>query len=537
MGFLAVCFGIVAPPTVVALSLVGLPPLLALLLVLGLAAGCAWRWSPRWTSWAAPLRDANVWFALWIVVGLAASVQEARLAHFMLDANRADQSVLPWRPFYREHCCLTAYTEAARLLPSGANVYDPTPYKDPLSTSPGQARRMGQFEVDVFEYPPPFLILPRLALAAGLDFLTIRSGWFVVQALVLLGALVAIAAWIGGRTGVRAGLLLPLVFAAPPVLLTLQIGNFQVTAIPLAMLAMLAFAQERPLTGGLALGFATLSKIFPGGLGLLLLAERRWRATLWTLAASAAFLALALVMLGSGPFLDFFRYQLPRISSGEAFSWIEIPIVAIGNASVYGLVTKLRLLGLPWTDKAFAVGISHAYMIALLPLTLLAARRLQQLERSPLPPEALRLRQAQTWLGLLSLASFRSPFVPDAYAAIGSLWLLTLLAAERRTRAQQTGLGVAGLAFCLLIDDALLPPTPPLWSVMVTLATQVLLIAFNVWVVLRPSPRAVPAEISTELPPDGSTPSITAVPARPEDDSQPLAPIVRAVVAKMARDS
>jgi alpha-1,2-mannosyltransferase len=352
---------------------------------------------------------------------------------------------------------------------------------------------MGQFEVDVFEYLPPFLILPRLALAAGLDFLTIRSGWFVVQALILLGALVAIAAWIGGRTGVRAGLLLPLMFAAPPVLLTLQIGNFQVTAIPLAMLAMLAFARERPMAGGLALGFATLSKIFPGGLGLLLLAERRWRATLWTLAASAAFLALALVMLGSGPFLDFFQYQLPRISSGEAFSWIEIPSVAIGNSSVYGLVTKLRLLGLPWTDKPFAVGIAHAYMIALLPLTLLAARRLHQLDRSALPPEEVRLRQAQTWRGLLSLASFRSPFVPDAYAVIGSLWVLTLLAAEQRTRAQQTSLCFAGLAFCVLIDDALLPPTPPLWSVLLTLATQVLLFAFNVWVVLRPQPRAGPS--------------------------------------------
>ena len=44
--------------------------------------------------------------------------------------------------------------------------------------------------------------------------------------------------------------------------------------------------------------------------------------------------------------------------------------------------------------------------------------------------ERLRLRTAQVWLGLLSLASFRSPFVPDAYALIGTLWLLTLMAAE-----------------------------------------------------------------------------------------------------------
>jgi hypothetical protein len=54
----------------------------------------------------------------------------------------------------------------------------------------------------------------------------------------------------------------------------LQIGNFQLTALSLGILAMLAFARERPVLGGLALGFATLSKIVPGVLGLWLLATR-----------------------------------------------------------------------------------------------------------------------------------------------------------------------------------------------------------------------------------------------------------------------
>lgn len=491
--------GLVAPPLVVALSLLRIPPTWAALSLVGLGIAAAWRWRYELNSLAAPLLERRLWLALWLVGSLAASIQGARLGLFMLDAKRADDSVVPWQAFFREHSCLTAYTEAARLAPSGVNVYDPKLYLDPLAEPPRYARRIGPFVVDLFEYPPPFLVLPRLAVAQGLDFLRIRSSWFALQSLLSIASVLALATWIGGRSGLRAGLLLPVLWAAPPILLTLQIGNFQLTALSLGVLAMLAFARERPVQGGLALGFATSSKIFPGVLGLWLLASRRWRAVLWTLAASVVLVALALVLLGRRPLIDFFQYQLPRISSGEAFDWIEVPSVALINASAYGLVTKLRLLGLPWTEKPGAEAFTHLYALALLPLVLLAAWRRRRGVGVGMDQEVGRLRQAQAWLGLLNLASFRSPFVPDAYATIGSLWLLTLLAAERRTLLAQAGLLFAGLAFCRVLDDAALPSPPPLWVTALTLTSQLVLLGLNVWVVVRPLPRAQAVVASVDL--------------------------------------
>jgi alpha-1,2-mannosyltransferase len=437
------------------------------------------------TTLAASLVGRRLLLVGWLLVGLAATVQEVRLSRFMVDPSHADDSVIPWSSFFREHSCLSAYTEAARLAPTGANVYDPKVYADPSAKTLHGLRRIGPFEVDIFEYPPAFLVLPRAVVAAGLDFFTIRRVWFALQTVLLIGTMAGLAVWIGGRAGLRTGLLIPAVLAAPPVALTLQTGNFQITALSLVILAMLAFARARPMVGGLALGFAAVSKIFPGALGLLLLASRRWRAVSWTVAASLALVALAVATLGIRPFDDFVHFQLPRLRSGDAFFWIEMPPMALINQSIYGLVTKLRLLGLPWTDKNAAMAICNLYVVALVLLAALAARRLREADASGLAQEAIRVRHAQTWLALFSLASLRSPFVPPVYGTIGSLWLLTLLAAEGGTRVRQGALAIAALVFCGILDPGALPFPVPRWEVGLTLGAQLLVLAVNVWAVAR----------------------------------------------------
>ena len=100
----------------------------------------------------------------------AATVYTARLSSFMLDETRVDLSVLPNRAFFRTHSCLSAYTEAARLAPSGANIFDPEQYSDPARPGQNAARSIGQFEVDLYQYPPPFLVLPRAAHRRGPEF-------------------------------------------------------------------------------------------------------------------------------------------------------------------------------------------------------------------------------------------------------------------------------------------------------------------------------------------------------------------------------
>ena len=360
-------------------------------------------------------------------------------------------------------------------------------------------RFVGTFEVDLYQYPPAFLILPRAAVAAGLDFLTIRRLWFAIQGLVLFVAMVLLARWIGGSSGLLVLLLVPVMWLSQTTRLGLQIGNFQLTAFALAVLAMMAFDRGHAARGGFALGFPAVSKIFPGLLGVLLLVERQWRAIAWTVAWSVVLTAAAWLMVGSEPFVDFFRYQLPRIESGQAFPWLEAADAAAINYGVHGLVIKLRFLGVPWTGAIAASRAASLYAVLLVPLSFASAWQLRALATGPVDPERLRLRKAQVWLGLLSLASFRSPFVPDAYALVGTLWLLTLVAAEGHWRARgRIALVVASAAAMMVLDGGPIPTAVPAWIMAATLVVQVAAIAFNAAIVLTPgrAPVAMPVSRS-----------------------------------------
>jgi hypothetical protein len=127
-------------------------------------------------------------------------------------------------------------------------------------------------------------------------------------------------------------------------------------------------------------------------------------------------------------------------------------------------------------------------------------------------PERLRLRKAQVWLGLLSLASFRSPFVPDAYALFGTLWLLTLVAAEGHWRTRgRIFLVVAGAAAMIVLDGGPVTAPVPAWIMAATLGVQLVAIAFNAVIVLTPgraplaarvsrSPATAPADVGITMP-------------------------------------
>jgi hypothetical protein len=436
--------------------------------------------------------------ALWLLAVGVGVVQTARLGLFILDATKADASILPGRPFFRTHSCLSAYTEACRLVSTGVNIYDPTAYGDAPATPP---RFLGPLKVDAYLYPPPFLLLPALPKAAGIDFMATRRVWFVAQVAVFLWAALAAARWVGGRAGQIATWLVPALCISVPTLLGLQIGNFQITAFSLSLLAMLAFERQRAAAaGGLALGFVTASKIFPGVLGLLLVAERRWRAVAWTAVGGVALALLTLVVFGAAPFRDFFLYQLPRIQSGEAFFWIDDPDVPPINHSVYGLVTKLRALGLSPLTREVGSRVSSAYAVLMIAVVALASWRIRAL-RAGTSGMATRVRLVQTWLALLSLASFRSPFVPDAYAYVGTLWLLTWFVAERRWPWPALSGWIVLFVACAIVVDGTLTVPVPRAIVAATLALQLAVFALNLYAIARrvSSDADVPAEAGVQL--------------------------------------
>ena len=384
------------------------------------AASAAHLLSRKLRAIVAPAIDGRGWTAaLGVALALVAVAQIARLSVFMADASQRRYSADPSDAFRSEHSCMTAYCEAARFAGEGRNIYDASLY---------QPRRAGPLRIDSFHYPPPFLLMPAAVRSITSDIFGFRAVWFCLQALVLAGTLFGIAGWIGGPAGARVVLGNLLFFCMPPVMYVLQQGNFQITAVPLAMIAVALFGSGRVASGAGLLAYVAAAKIFPGILVVSLAAAREWRALAWTAGFGAALLALTVLVAGTRPVSDFVRHELPQISDGRAFPHTELPTHAHVNQSVYGLVTRARALGATSLDQRTGLRIASVYGLLVIALAAFIGWRMRVDTSHP----DGRLRLALTGLALLALASFRSPFVGGAYAIVSTLWLLALLGGQER---------------------------------------------------------------------------------------------------------
>jgi len=419
---LAVCLAVVLPTLP---RLGGVAGAIAVALALG-ATWLVWRWVPE--SLAGSLRRRPVVAGLWALSAVLALLQMGRLSAFMDDPERIWGSVVP-DPLAANHACLSAYVVAADLSRRGTgNLYDERYYPAFAGDAarllaPSDIRGLTKWMDDPYEYPPPFLLFPRAALLVTDDFLAIRAGWFVLQTLALIVVCAWTAKWVGGRDGQLALLLIPVVLASLPTMLGLQFGQFHIATLLLSVAAMICFEERRPAVGGLLLGVATLSKLFPAFLLVYLLARRRFREVAWTLAASVAFSLVGLAVLGWSPFEAFLGYQLPRIQSGEAFAFYEREALVVSrNLGIPGLVTKLHFFGVPGMTHGLAALLGWLFTLLLFWLAWTAGRRTEG-----------RVAEARAWLALLALGAFRSPLAPP-YVSVATLWLLTLLAGEIRGR-------------------------------------------------------------------------------------------------------
>jgi hypothetical protein len=257
---------LLAPATVVGLAAAGLPATMAIPVVVAVGIEAIWIAIRGGRFHGVRHRlGAPVLVGFLITLGIA-TYWHARLGVFMLDATRSDLSVLPARKFFREHTCLSAYTEAVQFALAGRNIYEFEGYVDVPKPGEYRDRYIGPLTVDVYQYPPTFLVLPLPAMAADLDFFTIRRAWFFLQSTLLCAALIGLARWISGRPGITALFLMPLVWIAPTTRLTLQVGNFQSTVF--------AFDRNRHLIGGAALAFTARQQDLSGRAR----SAARWRA-------------------------------------------------------------------------------------------------------------------------------------------------------------------------------------------------------------------------------------------------------------------
>ena len=406
-------------------------------------------------------------------------VQVARLSCFMADPALRWGSAYPPVEFGVSHMCISAYVHAGDLSSrNAANVYaeeyypafqgdDSTAGRQP----PSPVKNLDAHLRDAFEYPPPFLLLPRAALALTNDFLDIRTAWFMLQLPLFCALVLALASFTGGSRGMVAGLLLPGLLASFPFMFNFQFGQFHLAAIMLASGGMLAFARGWNRTGGVLLGAAVVTKVFPGLLLVYLAFQGRFRPIFWTIVFAGVYLLAGLVVLGPEPYNAFIHYQVPRLLSGEAFSFnLANDLTLATNASIWSIPFKLDRLGIPGMSAQLAVGLTWIYTAVLLGATCIAARRDHPSELQPL-----------IWMGLLTLASLRSPDAPNVYIGTAALWALTFLAIETRGRAWSVFLFVVVWIFVNVVP----PPPDPQATIVLWMVVQFVILATGFYVALR----------------------------------------------------
>ncbi len=460
---------------------VPIPAVVALGMIVGAGLGGA---APRFAArlpaslddWLDP--QNRLLAALWCLGGLLALVLFGRCAVFLGDFHYAGASLVPDEPFLVRHSCLTAYMHGAILSTDpAANVYDIAI----VNTSgrldaplPATAARFAPFTLDAFGYPPPFLLLPRAVLLLTGDFVVHRVLFGSASLALIFYACAVAAKTLGGLAERRMWLLSPLLLANPLVIVTLQVGNFHLATVAMCVLCWVALEKRRDHLAGALVAVTTLAKIHPGLLGVMLLAQRRWRAVGAAVAVALCLVALSMVVLGTPVWRDFLFYHLPKVQSGEALRFLAENRREIdGNLAPFGIPFKLAALGFANWGWAQARTFGNVYTLFLLGLAVLAGRNKGD------PQHRLAV-----WIAVSMLASLRSPYAAMFVLSTAQLVFL-VLAAEVRSRRTLAAFVVTWALFSLP-----LPLTNPDVTMAVSLARGVALLGFLSWVALRRAPQA-----------------------------------------------
>lgn len=180
--------------------------------------------------------------------------------------------------------------------------------------------------------------------------------------------------------------------------------------------------------------------------------------------------ALSVAVLGVTVWRDFLFYHLPHVQSGEALRFLAgSPREIAMNLAPFGVVFKLRALGLvDWSwPQARLVG--SVYTGLLVVLTALAARN----------NKGGSAHRLTVWLAITMLASLRSPYAAPFVATTVVVLLMVLFAEVRARRHLAVALGA------WVLFSVPTPSSDPQVEIAASLARLALIYVFLVWAALR----------------------------------------------------
>jgi hypothetical protein len=264
----------------------------------------------------------------------------------------------------------SAYWLAGRHVLSGQPLYTPSQLAGPYAPQ-------GQF---LYLYPP-FLAAALTPLAAlfPADYGAAMAVW----ALLGLGLVTVVVIGIARLEGLapdrwHTAVLIGGAFAFPPLVAELILGNVHVLLLALFALAWFAIRTERGRLGesvaGVAVGIATLIKLFPAVVLVWFLLTGRWRAAMAAIAAAAVLGALTLPVVGIEPWLEYPRAVLNLGAPADVTDALapSVWLATLMPADIArALVLVVGLLAVVWAgsrlDERASYGIAVAVSVLVAP--------------------------------------------------------------------------------------------------------------------------------------------------------------------------
>lgn len=204
---------------------------------------------------------------------------------------------------------------AAKALLQGKSIYGD------LSVVCDTAKQRNRPELENFHPPITTLVLLPF-VAAGTSIQSMFFLWGMAWVLVYAAVIHRAMSDFGIAPHLR-WVLLGFALLWFPHLSQSMNGQFSTAILALVFLGWRYLRDGRDDLGGVALGAATAIKLFPGLLGVYLLATRRYRALAAMVAAFVAMQALAYVVVGHADYVHFYTHVMPEDSRRYASVWMN----------------------------------------------------------------------------------------------------------------------------------------------------------------------------------------------------------------------